>query len=317
MAASTGTYEEIPVEQIKVIDSFNARRDVGDIEGLTESIKAQGVQVPLGVHKKKKDNYSLVYGFRRFAAAQEAGLESVPVRIYPTKTRKRDLYLLNLQENVVRENLNPMEEAEGAKRLADEKLGEEEITAALGWSKTLYTQRMSMLEYSEDLQGAVREDRVSVQQARAIARLPEEKQEKYIDVAQSLTTSKLRDMVDKELAKIEAKNNPEPADGDEGDGDEGTSEGDDGGAIDPALYAQSVITNVMDMVAFAGAQVEDDEERDTFISKAFLATKTVDFTALAADDLETLDSLLERIVDKMGCEGLADEYTSDGDDGDE
>jgi len=303
MATINPVQETINLSDIKVDSGFNARTEVGDVSDLVASIGSIGVQTPIGVQKKRGGKYALVYGFRRFAAATEIGVESVPAMVYPTKTDAGALILLNLQENVTRRNLNPMEESHGARRLLDAGMLEKEVIESLGWSKTLYTQRLALLEYSEDVQQAVAEERVTVNQARKISELPEDKQERFIDIAAGLTVTKLSDLVDKELARIDAANNPEALDDEDLEDD--MVEADDVDDVNPTEIAASILTSLCDLIAKG---VTDEKLSGLSIQ----AVRAIDWLSLPVDDLQHLNQVFEYMVDAYDAEGA-----SDFDDGEE
>ena len=75
---------------------------------------------------------------------------------------------MNLQENVSRQNLSPMEEAYAIKRIIDAGKSVNEFRVALGWSKTLITQRLALLDMTLEVQDALDRDSITVMQARAI-----------------------------------------------------------------------------------------------------------------------------------------------------
>ncbi len=230
--------EHIAVEDIRADAKFNARRNIGDIEDLVASIGSIGMQQPMGA-QRVKGGFRLVYGFRRLEAAKEVGFDTVPCVVYPTSKKIRDLMLLNLQENVVRQSLNPMDEAVGVERLLKKGFDETEVKDALGWSQTLLTQRLGLLEMTEQVQEGLRDDRITVSQARAITQLPDDRHERFVDVASALTTQRLKELVDRELEKINRAQNPELAGDDPGDGDGDGTEPPEGGddKIDPVLLS--------------------------------------------------------------------------------
>ncbi len=291
------SYEAIDLSAIKADAEFNVRKDVGDIDGLTESIKSLGVQQPIGVHKKKSGVYSLVYGFRRVAAATEAGLNQIPARIYPTKTKKSELLLLNLQENVTRDSLNPMEEADGIQRLIDEGMDRNEVADALGYSQTLITQRLQLLDYSDPIQQALTADKISVMQARACATLPEDRHERFVDIAADLPIAKFREMVDSELERIERMANPEPPEPVEMDDEDDEDIEDDN--VDPTLLVTGIVSLLCDLASHSF----DDESQQ---ARAIVVFKSIEWSALPFDDLESLNGTLSDIADAGGFEGASD-----------
>ncbi len=308
--------QSISVDDIDVNDGFNARASLGDIEGLTRSIKHHGVQQPLGV-RKVKDGFQLVYGFRRIQAAQDAEVLEVPCIVYPQKTKQKLLMLLNLQENVVRQGLNPMDEARGAARLEKKGYLPDEIQEALGWSKTLFTQRAGLLEMSDTLQEALQQDRISVSQARAIDQLPEDRHERFADVAHGLSSGRLKELVDKELEKIHRSANPELDDGGGGDDTETPNDGDDKDDFDPVALSNSITSALSDIAAFAYAKSESDENDGEGVAQSILTIRSIDWSVLNSDDLQAFEELVGDLVETFGCDDAASEIEVGDDDGDD
>jgi ParB/RepB/Spo0J family partition protein len=293
--------EMIRVDEIKIEDGFNARSDMGRIEDLTLSIEARGVEVPVCV-KKNKTGYFLVYGFRRFYAAKSLELPEIPAKVLPTRTPKKELFLLNMQENTARQDLNPMDEAKGAKRLLDTGYTDEEVTVALGWQKTLFTQRIQLLDYSDDLQKALCTDLITVRQARAINNLPEEKHKKFVDTASSLPVSKLRELVDKELDKLSALDNPQLADEEVEELDDDSEIVDlDDDELDAGKLSDTVIALMSDLSTHTIGE-EDEQKR----AQAVYVVHSIDWTSLAVADLEAFAELLTRLSEIEDFEGDAD-----------
>lgn len=158
--------ETLKIEDIDLNLITNCRNHV-DAGDLVESIAETGLQIPVGV-VETDDGYGLVYGFRRMTAIKQLGHTEVPARIFDKGVDASDLYIMNLQENSSRQSLNPMEEAKAIQRIMDLGKTVDECRAALGWSKTLVTQRIALLEMDPKIQLALQENKVSVQQARVL-----------------------------------------------------------------------------------------------------------------------------------------------------
>jgi ParB/RepB/Spo0J family partition protein len=203
--------EILQLEEIKVDLALNLRQEYGDLEGLRNSIREMGLTDPITVRKTRRGGYIMVKGYRRRQACEDLGLTKIECFVLSPKTKLVDALLLNFCENVVRMNLNPMEEAEGIGRLQDEGLTKEEILAKTGWTKAMYTQRHKLLSYTIALQAALRDARISVGQATQIARLPAEEHEKFIELAERLVLADLRKKIDKKLGNDEGGEDPESA----------------------------------------------------------------------------------------------------------
>ncbi|UOO77065.1 ParB/RepB/Spo0J family partition protein [Neisseria sp. Dent CA1/247] len=138
---------------------------------LAESIKAQGVIQPVIVRERGLSQYELIAGERRWRASQLAGLTEIPVVI---KSISDEAALaMGLIENLQRENLNPIEEARGLKRLADEfSLTHETIAKAVGKSRSAISNSLRLLGLPEPVQDMLYQRRLEMGHARALLTLP-------------------------------------------------------------------------------------------------------------------------------------------------
>lgn len=302
----TYTYQDVAIADIVIDQEFNARGEVGDVGGLTSSIKAEGITTPLAIHEKRNGKLHLIEGFRRIAAAEAAGLTEVPCKVYPKGTKKKELFLLNLLENSARQNLNPMEEARAVHRLLDAGMAETDAREALGWSKTLMTQRLGLLDLPEVIQTAVAEDRITVTQARAIAELPDDHHARFVERAEDLSTNRLRSEVDGVLERINAAENPEPVDSVGGDDVEDDVEGEaEDDVVQPANIASAVQASLCDVACFAFD--EGDAEQEESFASAALSFRSVDFTKLTVDELTALRDAIFAMTQEIGCTGKAED----------
>lgn len=168
--ASTGA-REIPLNEIRV-NPNQPRRDVehANLEALAASILDHGVLQPILV-TETLDGYRIVAGERRVQAARLAGLERIPAVI----RQLADLEQLELAlvENVQREDLNPIEEANAFRQLHEEfGLTQDEIARQVGRARTTITNTMRLLELEDGVQAAVADGRLSEGHARALVGLP-------------------------------------------------------------------------------------------------------------------------------------------------
>ncbi len=140
--------------------------------GLTESIRAQGLIQPVVVRPRLEGGYELIAGERRWRAAREAGLATVPAVV--READDRDTFLLGLVENVAREDLSPIEEARGYAILMDEfgfSLGD--VAERVGKSKPTVSNRTRLLELPDDVLGMVERREISEGHARAVLAVPD------------------------------------------------------------------------------------------------------------------------------------------------
>lgn len=154
---------------------------------LSESIKQYGVLQPLLV-QDKKEYYEIIAGERRWRAAKIAGLAEIPVII--KKLNDKEMVEISLIENIQRENLNPIEEAQAFKRLLEEfHLKQDEVAERVSKSRTAVTNSMRLLKLDERVQQMLMDDMISTGHARAL--LAEDDKEKQFILAQKVFDEKL------------------------------------------------------------------------------------------------------------------------------
>ena len=141
------------------------------LQELAESIKAQGVIQPVIVREHGLSQYELIAGERRWRASQLAGLAEIPVVV--KNISDETALAMGLIENLQRENLNPIEEARGLKRLADEfSLTHETIAKAVGKSRSAISNTLRLLALPEPVQELLYRRHLEMGHARALLTLP-------------------------------------------------------------------------------------------------------------------------------------------------
>ena len=156
---------------------FQPRRhfDEDKLRELADSISAQGVVQPVVVRPVGANEYELVAGERRWRAAQLAGLGGIPAVI--REVDDKSAMAMGLIENIQRDDLNPLEEAEALHRLLQEfELTHQQIAQAVGKSRTTVTNLMRLLELNPDVKGFVDERQLEMGHARALMALQGEEQ---------------------------------------------------------------------------------------------------------------------------------------------
>jgi ParB family chromosome partitioning protein len=139
------------------------------LEELSESIKQFGVIQPL-ILKKKEDHYEIIAGERRFRAARLAGLKEVPAII--REYSDQQVLEIALIENIQREDLNPIEEAQAYQRLIREfKLKQDEVAEKVSKSRSAITNSLRLLKLSKRVQEMLVEEMISGGHARALLAL--------------------------------------------------------------------------------------------------------------------------------------------------
>jgi ParB family chromosome partitioning protein len=146
--------------------------DEAHIEELAESIRSKGVLLPLIV-RRVPDGYVLVAGERRWRAAQKAGLRELPAMI--REVTEKEAFEIALIENIQREDLNPVEEAEAFKRLIEEHgLTQEELAARVGKDRSTVANALRLLRLPDAIKQAIVAGQLSMGHARALLAIPDE-----------------------------------------------------------------------------------------------------------------------------------------------
>ena len=168
------------------------------LQELADSIKQYGVLQPLLV-QKKGSLYELIAGERRWRAAKLAGLKEVPVVIREyTKQQSMEIALI---ENVQREDLNPIEEAQAYQQLMEEfGLKQEEIAVRVAKSRTAVTNSMRLLKLDQRVQQMLTEGVISSGHARALLSL-EDKEQQYV-IAEKIVVGRLSVREVEKLVKL-------------------------------------------------------------------------------------------------------------------
>ena len=136
----------------------------------------------------RKDHYEIIAGERRWRAAKIAGLKEVPVII--RNYSEKEIMEISLIENIQRENLNPIEEAQAYKRLLEEfHLKQDEVAERVSKSRAAVTNSMRLLKLGEEVQQMLIDDMISTGHARALLAI--ENQEEQYTIAQKIFDEKL------------------------------------------------------------------------------------------------------------------------------
>jgi len=169
------------------------RIDDAKIEDLARSIMANGIIQPIVV-RKVESGYEIIAGERRWRAAQRAGLLKVPVAVRDIPEDR--LLAAALIENIQREDLNPLEEAQAYRRLADEfRLTQDQIADAVGKDRSSVANYVRLLRLPHELRDNIAAGSLSMGHARALLSLP--------DAAAQLRVG--RDVVAKQLSVRETE----------------------------------------------------------------------------------------------------------------
>ncbi len=149
----------------------------GALADLTNSIKEHGVISPIVVNRNPDGTYMIIAGERRYRAAKNAGLETIPAVVKDLD--EREIQEVSLIENLQREDLNPIEAAYGMKKLMEEyNLTQEVLAERLGKSRPAIANTLRLLTLSDDVIALVRDGKLSSGHARTLVPVPKDSQGK-------------------------------------------------------------------------------------------------------------------------------------------
>ncbi|HZH28715.1 MAG TPA: ParB/RepB/Spo0J family partition protein [Azospirillaceae bacterium] len=163
----------LPIEFLQP-GKYQPRRrfDEAAVASLAESVRERGVLQPLLVRKLGPDRYEIIAGERRWRASQMAGLHEVPVLV--RELDDRQALEVALVENVQREDLTPIEEAEGYKRLMDEfDHTQEELARTVGKSRSHIANMLRLLALPDPVKALIADGEITAGHARALLTLPD------------------------------------------------------------------------------------------------------------------------------------------------
>lgn len=202
---------DLPVDKI-IPNPYQPRKffDRDSLLELSKSIKEYGVMQPISVRLINGVSYEIVAGERRLRASKLAGMETIPAIVVNIS----DQYsaILAIIENLQRQNLNYLEEAEGFQNLIhDYSFTQEELAEKIGKSQSTIANKMRILRLSKNIQKILLENELSERHARALLKLTDEKSQlevlkKVIELG--LTVKKTEDLVEQILKKSQDISNP-------------------------------------------------------------------------------------------------------------
>lgn len=186
--------------------------DETKLEELAQSIRANGVIQPIVV-RRAGDHYEIVAGERRWRASQRAGLLKIPVAVKEIPDDK--LLEVALIENIQRENLSPIEEAQAYRRLTDElEMSQEDIARQVGKDRATVSNYMRLLRLPAEVRTALNEGALTMGHARALLSLTDDASQRRVGrdvIARGLSVRDTETLVKRELeATPSDKPKPEP-----------------------------------------------------------------------------------------------------------
>lgn len=199
-AKSTNTSEQqtLPIELLQR-GKYQPRKDINPekLQDLANSIAMQGIVQPIVVRHISPQQYEIVAGERRWRAAQLAGLQDVPVII--REMDDRTAMAIALIENIQREDLNVLEEAEALQRLFTEfEMTHQQVAEAVGKSRATVTNLLRLLELVPDVKKMLVNKQLEMGHARALLSLNPEQQ---IEAARKITNYGLSVRLTEKLVK--------------------------------------------------------------------------------------------------------------------
>ena len=260
VAEGAGGFRMLPVDIIRR-GKHQPRRIVEEsaLEELAHSVRTRGIVQPIVVRSSGPGNFEIVAGERRWRAAQMAGLGEVPVIV--RECSDRDAAAIALIENIQREDLNPIEEAQGYRTLAHEfGLTHQELADAVGRSRSAVSNALRLLDLNDDVRALVERGDLDMGHARALLALSGAAQS---EAAAEVVKRGLSARETEKLVRSKAKHKPPSR---------------------PATRDPDVTRLENELGERLGAKVRIDHK------KKGTGSLTIHYTSL-----ETLDGILERI----------------------
>lgn len=195
----------IPLDEIQP-NIYQPRKDFNDntLDDLTNSIKSYGVLQPIVVRRSGRSGYEIIAGERRWRACKRAGLKEIPAII--KDARDSDTAILALIENIQREDLNFIEEAEGFRQLIHEcGVTQEQLALKLGKSQSTIANKMRILRLSPEILSIISQEKLSERHARSLLRLPDDNLQRQVIkqvVEKGLSVRQTEDLIEQIIENI-------------------------------------------------------------------------------------------------------------------
>ena len=196
-------FDNINVESINVDKGIRQSIDKKSLDELVASIKEHGILQPIIVEETGEEQYKLHIGSRRTAAARILGLKKVPAIILDDQLEVKKSREIMLVENLQREDLDPMDEAEAYAALREIGVKVSKIARRVGKERTYVSHSMRLLKLHPKVRAAVRQHTIPREHALALLRLEPEQQLELAEevMEKGLTTTETRDRVRELLGK--------------------------------------------------------------------------------------------------------------------
>lgn len=207
--SSDGELQDIAISSLKP-GIYQPRKDMSPeaLEELSASIQSQGIIQPIVVRPLNTGGYEIIAGERRWRAAKQAGLRQVPCLIKPVEDRAA--IAMALIENIQREDLNAIEEAQALERLQDEfKLTHQQVADVIGKSRTTVSNLLRLNQLTDTVKQLVAMRQLEMGHARALLMLEGEQQEVIAEriAKKQLTVRQTEQLVKKCLSGVSEDKN--------------------------------------------------------------------------------------------------------------
>lgn len=202
----------IPIDAIRP-NPYQPRKEFNkkSLEELSQSIKSYGVIQPISVRKISEDKYELIAGERRLRASEMAELKEVPALV--VEYRDKESAIIALIENLQREDLNFIEEAEGYYNLInDHNFTQQELAEKIGKSQSTIANKLRLLKLPPDIQKALVENDLTERHGRALLKLPDDETRRLVlekVISKSLNVSSTEELVEDILENLRQKDEEE------------------------------------------------------------------------------------------------------------
>lgn len=203
----------LPIEYVRP-NPYQPRQEMDGqaLEDLCSSIRQYGLMQPVVVRQINGCDYELIAGERRLRACRMVGMLHIPAVV--VKASRTDSAVMALIENIQRENLGYIEEAEAfCTLLSDHGLTQEELAERLGKNQSTIANKIRILKLSPEIRQTLKEHGLSERHARALLRLPEEKYKLKalnIIIKRGLNVMKSEELVETMLSQLSASNAEKP-----------------------------------------------------------------------------------------------------------
>ncbi len=197
--------KNIPIKDIRP-NPYQPRKTYNykSLEELSQSIKSLGLIQPISLREIKKDSYELIAGERRLRASEMAGLKEIPALILTYKDN--EAAVIAIVENLQREDLNFIEEAEGYNNLIlDHGFTQQEISDQVGKSQSSIANKLRILKLPDDIKRDLIDHNLTERHGRSLLKLPDEKFQRIVldrVIKEGLNVGHTEDLVSETLDKI-------------------------------------------------------------------------------------------------------------------